>query len=86
MTVHMFNPPEASCGERRLLRAFGDRHAAGAGGFGVEVHGGGGEGPHEALEEGAHGVCGEQAGEEEGDLGGGFNGGWLFGELSLVMS
>lgn len=72
MTVHVLDAPEASRGERRFLRAFGDGHAAGAGGFGVEVHGGGGEGPHEALDDGRHCGGAEKAEEEEDDLGCGF--------------
>lgn len=68
----MFDAPETSGGEGGFLRAFWDGHGAGAAGFGVEVHGGGGEGAHEALQERGHGVGAEEAGEEEDDFGGGF--------------
>lgn len=73
MTIHVFNPPETPRGDRSLLCAFGEGHGGCCGccSFGVEVHGGAGEGPEEALQESRHGVGCYQSEEKEGDLSGG---------------
>lgn len=71
MTIHVFDAPETSRGNGSLLRAFGESHCrscVGGGAFGVEVHGGGGEGSHEALDEAGHGVCANEAEDDEEEL------------------
>lgn len=63
VAVHVFDAPEAAGGEGGLLGAVREGHGR-CGLFGGEVHCGGCEGAHEAVEEAGHGV-GAEEGEED---------------------